>query len=71
MPRDASTSRERVMATDWDESKPTTCDECGLTYFYAPKLHECADKGKPAPRPMSWVEESMRKVGAWRGDSSS
>ena len=38
-----------------------TCDECGLTYSYDPKYHECADKGRPAPEPESWVEECMRK----------
>lgn len=46
----------------------TTCDECGLTYFYAPRYHECAHKGDPALRAQaealvgsSWVDECMAK----------
>lgn len=45
-----------------------TCEECGLTFFYAPALHECAHKGDPrmlaqadAMRGETWVEECMRK----------
>lgn len=51
----------------------TTCDECGLTYFYAPKYHECAHKSDPAmlaaverARGESWADECVRRVMAPR-----
>lgn len=47
----------------------TTCDECGLTYSYAPRFHECAHKGDPAMRVAvervqgePWAEECRRRV---------
>ena len=37
------------------------CGECGLDFYYAAELHECAHKGVPVAVPESWVDECMRK----------
>jgi len=42
-------------------SEPTTtCPDCGLTYFYDPKHHEC-QTGPVVLAGETWVEECMRK----------
>jgi hypothetical protein len=47
----------------------TTCDECGLTFLYNPKYHECETEESKALRAdllagrgESWADECVRKV---------
>lgn len=41
------------------------CDECEQDFYYDPKYHECAHKGRVLPGSEyigeSWVDECMRK----------
>ena len=47
-----------------EERMETVCEECGLTYFYAPSLHEC----RRGPRLLagSWLNEVKEKQGLKR-----
>jgi len=47
----------------------TTCGDCGLTFFYAPKNHQCetdADRERTAAllrgEGESWADECVRRV---------
>lgn len=37
------------------------CDDCGLEFFYAPRLHECRDESIKLPS-TTWAEECVAKV---------
>jgi hypothetical protein len=44
------------------DSPSNTCESCGLSFFYDPKFHECADPAVIAALPRTtWVEECMTK----------
>ena len=51
------------------ETESTTCEGCGLTYFYAPRFHECMSEDDRARRAgllrgegESWADECVRRV---------
>lgn len=47
---------------------PHTCETCGLSFYYAPRLHECSTDSRTAAERVeddkhapTWVEECMAK----------
>jgi len=56
-----------------DQERRTTCAECGLTYFYDPRHHECstdtrsaAERAEDDRHAETWADECVRRVMAPR-----